>query len=163
MHRTRPILRVTMMLGIAAALLCPVHDGLAQPQPPRRPARPAPLTPPRPKAAPSKPPTEEQIEKRLERVKRRSEERRAKREQRRRDRRKALRKRLRRMLKGGPITPEIRAELETHARRMARLRRIREVAADKRNYDVVLRVDELIKKQDSSHNRWLRQLQTKNR
>jgi hypothetical protein len=161
MIRLARILHAASALAVAGALICPSGEGLAQPMPPGPQPRPAPLTPPRPKAAPTKPPTEEQINKRLQRVKRRAEERRAKREQRQRDRRKALRKKLRRMLRGAPITPDVRAGLQEHARRTARLRRIREIAAEKRDYDVVVRVDKLIKKQDSSHDRWLRQLSTK--
>jgi len=160
MTRLARFLQAASVLAVASALTCTVDEGLAQPRPPGPRPRPAPLTPPRPQAAPTKPRTEEQIHKRLQRVKRRADERRAKREQRQRDRRKALRKKLRRTLRGAPITPEIRTGLQDHARRTARLRRIREIAAEKRDYDLVVRVDKLIKKQDSSHDRWLRKLST---
>jgi hypothetical protein len=122
---------------------------------------PKPLPPPHARRDSKRKPTKEQIEKRLKRVKRRATERRDKREQRQRDRRKALRKKLRRLLRGAPITDEIRTALRDHARRVARLRRVREIAAEKDDYDMVVRIDKLIAKENSSHDKWLRDLPRK--
>lgn len=105
---------------------------------------------------PTAEPTPEQIEKRLARVVKRAEERAKKRERRQRDRKRALGKRLGRRLDGGPITPAIEDELKLHAQRVAKLRRIRYVAAVEKDYDTVLAVDKLLARENARHERWWR-------
>jgi hypothetical protein len=102
------------------------------------------------------PPTPEQIEKRLARVIRRAEARAKKREQRQRDRKRALGKRLGRRLRGADITPAIEDELKLHAQRVAKLRRIRYVAALEKDYEAVRAVDKLLARENARHERWWR-------
>ncbi len=101
-------------------------------------------------------PTQEQIDKRLARVVKRAEERKKKRDRRQRDRKRALGKRLERRLDGGPITPAIEEELKLHAARVAKLRRIRYVAAVEKDYPTVLAVDKLLAQENARHERWWR-------
>lgn len=162
MNATRAILRWLAFLTAALLLAGLAQPVVAQPARPKGPMpRPAPMRPPHAERGPKKPPSKEQIEKHLERVKRRATERRAKREQRQRARRKALRSQLQRLLAGGPITGAIRDELRTHARRIAQLRRIREIAAEKDDYDMVIRIDKLIGRENARYDKWLRDLPRK--
>ena len=155
-------LRIGRALGaVAVSALLAWPAGLARAQgaqPTRTVARPAPLQPPRASSESHQPPSKERIDKRLAQVKRRAAERRAKRKQRQHDRREALRQRLQRMLRDRPLTDEIQKELRTHARRVAQLRRIREIGAEQADYDLVIRVDKLISRENSHHDRWFRDL-----
>ncbi len=101
-------------------------------------------------------PSPEQIEKRLERVKKRHLERQQKRAQRQKDRRRALAKRLSVRLDGAPVTPEVTAELKTHAQRVARLRQIRYVAATKNDFETVEAADKALALENARHERWWR-------
>ena len=105
---------------------------------------------------PTAEPTPEQIDKRLARVVKRAEERAKKRDRRQRDRKRALGKRLGRRLDGGAITPKIEDELKLHAGRVAKLRRIRYIAAVEKDYATVLAVDKLLARENARHERWWR-------
>lgn len=101
-------------------------------------------------------PTAEQKKRRLERVVARAADRQQTLPQRRDDRRRALKRRLGRQLRDAPIADEVRAELETHARRVAWLRQIRYVAATKNDFDAVARVDRTLALENARHERWFR-------
>jgi len=63
---------------------------------------------------------------------------------------------------GGLVThPAVRAELKVHAWRMARLDRVRELAAAEDKTDVVARVDKLIAKEQARHDKHMGVLKTK--
>jgi hypothetical protein len=101
-------------------------------------------------------PTQAQIDKRLARVIKRAEARKKQRSQRQRDRKRALNKRLGRRLGGAPLTADVEKELETHARRVAKLRQIRYLAAVAKDYATVEAVDKLVAHENSRHERWWR-------
>jgi hypothetical protein len=100
--------------------------------------------------------TQEQIDKRLDRLKKRAEERKQKREQRAKDRRRALGKRLEKRLRGEKLSDDIKAELQTHAERVARLRQIRYAAAVAGDYEAVTRTDRVLARENARHERWWR-------
>lgn len=101
-------------------------------------------------------PTAEQKKKRLERVLARAAERERTREQRRDDRRRALKKRLGRKLKDAPVSESITRELALHARRVASLRQIRDVAARENDFESVASVDRILAQENARHERWWR-------
>jgi len=105
--------------------------------------------------APDKP-TAKQLEKRRARVMKRATERKQRRTQRQRDRRRALRRRVAKRLKGSPITPAIKDELRTHARRVAHLRQIRFVAATETDDETIAAVDRVLARENARHERWWR-------
>jgi hypothetical protein len=144
-------IRNALLLGALVTLAAPA---LGQPVAP--PDLPRPLPRPEGAGAPREAPSEEAKGRQLERVKRQAAERRAKRAERARDRKKALRKSMNKWLKGGPITPEVREELRTHAHRVARLLRVQELAANRGDYDTVKRVERLVTRENSRHERFLR-------
>ncbi len=77
-------------------------------------------------------------------------------------RRAALRRIMRRRLRGIAIAPEVTVEMKRHARRLARLRRIRFIAAKAKDYDTVAKTDRLLARQQSQHNQWWRAYTRKN-
>jgi TolA-binding protein len=99
---------------------------------------------------------EERQERREERQERR-EERRDDRQERRQARREELRKRWGDLVQ----RPEARAELRVHARRMARLHRIRALAQQAGKTEVVERADKLIAKERERHQRAMDHIRTK--
>ena len=72
---------------------------------------------------------------------------------------KRLHYRLNRVLKGAPITEAVRRELSTHARRLARLYRLKEVAVEKEDEDAVMRIDDLVHRENARHEHWLEEQQ----
>ena len=102
-------------------------------------------------------PTKEQIERQLARVIKRAEERMAQREERRKERKRALAKQLFHRLRGGAITPELKSELERHARRTAVLRQIRYVAAKEGDYKSVIAADRALAHENARHEAWWRE------
>lgn len=98
--------------------------------------------------------TEEQRKKRLERVLLRADERRKNREQRRQDLRRAVKRRLGRVLEDAPLPAAVRVELQQHARRVAKLRRIRVIAAQADDIETVIRVDRVLARETLRHERW---------
>ena len=108
-------------------------------------------------------PTEAQIQKRFERVIAREHERQRDRLQRTQDRKRDLRVRLDRMLRGAEITEDIMAELRSHARRVAGLRRARFVAAEAKNFEAVREADRLLADERGQHERWWAELARRNR
>lgn len=101
-------------------------------------------------------PDAERIKKRLERVKTRYEARKRKREQQRADMRRALKKRLGRRLRNSPVTEDVKKELTAHAERVAKIRRIRYVAATKDDFDTVSACDVLLSDENRRHELWWR-------
>lgn len=101
-------------------------------------------------------PEAERIKKRLVRVKKRYEARSRKRKQQRTDMRRALKKRLGRRLRNSPITDEVKKELTAHAERVAKIRRIRYVAATKDDFDTVSACDVLLSDENRRHELWWR-------
>jgi len=67
-----------------------------------------------------------------------------------------LRQRLGDALKGAPIPATVLDRLRSHAQRIARLERIREVAIDEQNAAVLDRVDRSLRRERGHHSRWLR-------
>jgi hypothetical protein len=106
-------------------------------------------------AAP-RPLTQEQLARRFEKIKQRAASRKLTRSSRARDRRRALQNRLKRLLRGSPLSANIRAELGLHARRVAHLRRIRLLAAEAKDKDSVLQVDKVLARENQRHERWWR-------
>lgn len=153
-------IRNALLLGALVSLSAPALGQPAAPGPIAPPAIPKPLPRPDGPGGPGarEQPTEEAKGKQLERIKRQAAERKAKRQQRAADRRKALRKTMNKWLKGGPITPAVRDELRDHARRVARLLRLQELAASRNDYDTVKRVERLLARENSRHDRFLRDL-----
>ncbi len=152
-HRQRLLLVCGISALVALTTSVAWAQTTAQPSKATAPEQPRPPQRARQTTEPSK----EQIDKRIERVKKRAATRKAKRQQRRRDSRRALRKRLARLLHGQPVTPEVKRELSIHGRRTAQLRRIRFIAATKNNYDVVVRADKALARENSRHDGWWRQ------
>ncbi len=101
-------------------------------------------------------PDAERIKKRLERVKTRYEARKRQREQQRADMRRALKKRLGRRLRNSPVTDDVKKELTAHAERVAKIRRIRYVAATKDDFDTVSACDVLLSDENRRHELWWR-------
>jgi hypothetical protein len=65
---------------------------------------------------------------------------------------------MRRWLRGAPMTEPVREGLREHARRVARLLRLQEIAANRNDYDMVMRIDKLVARENSRHDKWLREL-----
>ncbi|MSP24028.1 MAG: hypothetical protein EXR75_02465 [Myxococcales bacterium] len=101
-----------------------------------------------------KPPTKEQLAKRIEHIKERHAERVKNRVQRRQDARRDLRKRLAKHLKGTPAGAAARAELTAHARRTAKLRRARVLAAQHGDHKAVATADTLLARENARHQMW---------
>jgi hypothetical protein len=59
------------------------------------------------------------------------------------------------MLHGRPVPPGLKVELEAHARRIARLERIRELAAAAKDSEAVAHADALLTKEHARHERAL--------
>ncbi|HHH11326.1 MAG TPA: hypothetical protein ENK23_04550 [Sorangium sp.] len=93
---------------------------------------------------------------RVAQILKRTEQRLARMEEIRKDRRQALRRRLFKRLEGKPLNASMKDELRVHAQRMARLQRIRYVAAKQGDYDTIQTVDVLIGKENSRHEAWWR-------
>lgn len=111
-----------------------------------------------PKDGDAEGPSEEEKKQRIAAIKKRAEERNARREQIRKDRRQALRRRLQGKLEGQPLTAPMSKELSVHARRMARLRRVRYLSASAGDYDSIETVDKLIGKENARHEAWWRSI-----
>lgn len=105
-------------------------------------------------------PDAERIKKRLERVKTRYEARKRQREQQRTDMRRALKKRLGRRLRNSPVTDDVKKELTAHAERVAKVRRIRYVAATKDDFETVSACDVLLSDENRRHELWWRARQS---
>lgn len=71
----------------------------------------------------------------------------------------ALKRRLHRQLNGRPLTAAVKNELKIHAHRVARLNRLKVVAAEKENDEAVARIDELLEKERNRHEGWFSALQ----
>jgi hypothetical protein len=107
----------------------------------------------------SRPLGPEEHKARLERYQKWAKDWRARREVHRKARIKRLRYRLHRVLKGAPIPETVRAELTTHARRMARLYRLKELAVEREDEEALTRIDGLLRREGSRHERWLSERQ----
>jgi len=92
---------------------------------------------------------------RFERYQKWAKDWRARRDIHRKARLKRLRYRLDRVLEGAPVSEAVRAELTSHAQRLARLYRIKELAIEKEDDESIARVDGLIRRESSRHERWL--------
>jgi len=91
----------------------------------------------------------------VEQVKARAEERRANRANRAKQLRSEARKRAKEALHGTPMQPSFKQEMRRHARRMARLHRLQAVAAEAGNTEAMQRVDKLLSKENTRHDRWV--------
>jgi len=96
------------------------------------------------------------VKKRLERVKQRYEARQRKRDQQKADMRRALKKRLGRRLRNSPISDDVKQELTAHAETVAKIRRIRYVAATKDDFGTVSTCDVLLSDENRRHELWWR-------
>ena len=73
----------------------------------------------------------------------------------------ALRAKVTAALKGRAMTPALREALRIHARRLARLDRVRVLADEAKDAEVVARVDKLIAKETARHDKWLERYDAK--
>jgi hypothetical protein len=71
------------------------------------------------------------------------------------DEREAAKKKVSAALKGQPMAQAMKQELERHARRLARLWRVKELADEGEDKDAVGRVDKLIEKENARHDKWM--------
>jgi hypothetical protein len=69
--------------------------------------------------------------------------------------REQLRKQVASKLKGSPMSTAMREELKHHARRLARLERVKDVADEANDADSVARADKLIEKENARHDKWM--------
>jgi hypothetical protein len=69
--------------------------------------------------------------------------------------REALRVKVKSALKGQPMSEAMKQELKRHARRLARLERIKAVAQTEKDDAATARVDKLIEKENARHNKWM--------
>lgn len=67
----------------------------------------------------------------------------------------ALRGKVSSALKGQPMSRAMKEELERHARRLARLQRVRDVAEDEADTATAERVNKLVAKENARHERWM--------
>ena len=67
----------------------------------------------------------------------------------------ALRVKVEAALKGQAMTEAMKQELKRHAQRLARLERIKSVAQEAKDDDVVGRADKLIQKENARHDKWM--------
>ncbi len=89
------------------------------------------------------------------------QERKATRKQRRAAKRARAKARALRSLRGKKITPAFREEFRRHARRTARLQRIREMAGDSGDRKMVAKVDALTVRENARHDRFLAKVAAK--
>lgn len=150
-----------LRLGTLVALLL---WSAASPAQPRRPNAPASAgasaahtaASAAPSAEPSAlPRTPEERKARLERHKKWSKDWHTRRDQHKKARIKRLRYRLHRALAGKPIPEPVRAELDAHARRMARLYRLKELAVAKEDEGAIEQVEALVRRENARHERWI--------
>lgn len=66
-----------------------------------------------------------------------------------------LRKKVQDKLKNQPMAKAMKEELERHARRVARITRVKEVAVTEKDDDAQKRADELLKKENARHDKWM--------
>jgi len=162
--RTRPVGRLVRLAAIGTLLLW----GATAAAQPRRPAASGSALPSSaPTAAPGRPTASpddaesatarspEQRKARLDRHKKWAKDWRGRRELNKKARGKRLRYRLHRALEGKPIPEPVRAELELHARRMARLYRLKELAVGKEDEAAIDRVEALVRRENARHERWI--------
>jgi hypothetical protein len=141
-------------LAVLSALLLSAMPALAH-----RPGK-GPHKHPHPSDKPGPELTKDEVKDRLQKVRDHHKEHRqdvAKhRKERRDDARKALRTAFKNHPKIGPkLRGQIRGEFEVHGRRMARLKRIQAVAAEKENFDAVEKIDVLIAREQARHKNWV--------
>ena len=67
----------------------------------------------------------------------------------------ALRAKVQATLKGQPMSHALREEIKRHARRLARLDRVKAVAEDEKDDATVARVSKLIAKENARHDKWM--------
>ena len=67
----------------------------------------------------------------------------------------ALRAKVVAALKGHPMTQAMTEEVKNHARRLARLERVKDLAEDAKDTDAAARVDKLIAKENARHEAWM--------
>jgi hypothetical protein len=72
-----------------------------------------------------------------------------------------VKKKVEAALKGKPMVTAMREELQRHARRLARLDRVKTVASEANDTDTVTRVDKLIEKENARHNKWMASFEVK--
>jgi len=87
--------------------------------------------------------------------------RRAERQKRRMAQRAEMRKRITGALKGRPMAMAMKQELKRHARRVARLERIKELAEAAKDEDSLARVAKLMEKENARHEKWMAHYDTK--
>ena len=162
-HEMLKALRRTLaVLGLLSSVLSsPV---LAQPAAPKpsagRPAQTARAAAAAPTAdQTSKASISDERKARIERYQKWAKDWRARRETHRKARLKRLHYRLNRVLKGAPVSEAVRAELTAHAQRLARLYRIKEIAIEKEDEGALTRVEGLLRREYTRHERWLSQQQ----
>jgi hypothetical protein len=71
------------------------------------------------------------------------------------DERAELKKKVTAALKGQPMAQAMKQELERHARRLARLERVKDLAEEAKDTDAGGRVQKLIDKENGRHGKWM--------
>ena len=71
------------------------------------------------------------------------------------DEKASLRAKVQAALKGQPMTQALREEIKHHARRLARLDRVKAIAEDERDEVAVARATKLIAKENARHDKWM--------
>jgi len=71
------------------------------------------------------------------------------------DDRDALKKKVSTALKGQPMAVAMKQELERHARRLARLERVKDLAEEAKDTEATERVQKLLDKENARHDKWM--------
>ena len=66
-----------------------------------------------------------------------------------------VKKQVEAALKGKPMIAGMKEEVKRHARRIARLERVKSVADEAKDTETVTRVDKLIEKENARHDKWM--------
>ncbi|MDI1479483.1 hypothetical protein [Polyangium sp. y55x31] len=69
--------------------------------------------------------------------------------------REALKKKVSTALKGQPMATAMKQELERHARRLARLERVKDLAEEAKDTEATERVQKLLDKENARHEKWM--------
>lgn len=72
-----------------------------------------------------------------------------------------LRGKVQASLKNRPMEQAMKEELQRHARRLARIARVKEVATAEKDDDAGARADKLLKKEQERHDKWMANYATK--
>ena len=66
-----------------------------------------------------------------------------------------LKAKVKEKLKNQPMAQAMKEELSRHAKRVARIMRVKEVAEGEKDADAVTRADKLLQKEQERHDKWM--------